>query len=72
MRTIRNLLKTKGNINIYLCSKAVCDLFLRNAEQEGFVFRDGRKPTDSPYNNLIAPHHNLASRLCRVHGIAGK
>ena len=31
MRTILNLLKTKGNVNVYLSSKAVCDLFLRNA-----------------------------------------
>ena len=59
MRTIQNLLKTKGNINVYLSSKAVCDLFLQNAEKEGFVFRDGRKPTESPYNDLIAVHRDF-------------
>lgn len=59
MRTIQNLLKIKGNINVYLSSKAVCDLFLRNAEQEGFTFSNGGKPTESPYNDLFAVHHDF-------------
>ena len=68
MRTIRDLLKTKGNINVYLSSKAVCDLFLRNAEQEGFVFSDGSRPTTSSYNDLFALHHDFT---IAHHGFAG-
>ena len=59
MRTIQNLFKTKGNINVFLSSKAVCDLFLRNAEQEGFAFSNGSRPTASPYNDLFALHHDF-------------
>ena len=68
MRTIQNLLKTKGNINVFLSSKAVCDLFLRNAEQEGFTFSNGSRPTTSSYNDLFALHHDLT---IAHHGFAG-
>ena len=68
MRTIRDLLKTKGNNNVYLSSKTVCDLFLRNAEQEGFTFHDGSKPTGSPYNDLFAVHHDFT---IAHHGFVG-
>ena len=68
MRTLQNLLKTKGNINVYLSSKAVCDLFLRNAEQEGFVFSNGSRPTTSSYNDLFALHHDFT---IAHHGFAG-
>ena len=68
MRTIQNLLKTKGNINIYLCNKAVCDLFLRNAEQEGFTFSNGSRPTTSSYNDLFALHHDFT---IAHHGFVG-
>ncbi len=59
MRTIRDLLTIKGNINVYLSSKAVCDLFLRNAEQEGFTYANGSRPTASAYNDLFALHHDF-------------
>ena len=68
MRTIQNLLKTKGNIYVYLSSKAICDLFLRNAEQEGFTFSNGRRSTTSPYNDLFALHHDFT---IAHHGFAG-
>lgn len=59
MRSIKDLLKFKGNINIYLNSSAVCTLFLKNAEAEGFTLGKDGKPTDSPYNDLIALHHDF-------------
>ena len=59
MRSIKDLLKFKGNINIYLNSSAVCTLFLKTAEAEGFTLGKDGKPTDSPYNDLIALHHDF-------------
>ncbi len=68
MRTIKDLLRFKGNINVYLNSPAICTLFLKNAEGEGFAFRNGGKPTDSPYNDLIVLHHDFT---IAHHGFVG-
>ena len=37
---------------MYLRDEVIADKFLRDAENEGFTFGDGAKPTTRPGNNL--------------------
>lgn len=45
MRTIANLLNLDGRVYVYVPSKNIRRLFLKNAQDEGFRFGDGVKPT---------------------------
>ena len=45
MRTIANLLNLDGRVYVYVPSKNIRRLFLKNAQEEGFMFGDGVKPT---------------------------
>lgn len=45
MRTIANLLNLDGRVYVYVPSKNIRRLFLKNAQEEGFMFADGVKPT---------------------------
>lgn len=54
MRTISNLLNHEGRIYIYLASKNLSNLFLKHAEEEGFTFGDGVKPTEREADNLYS------------------
>ena len=45
MRTIANLLNLNGRVYVYVPSKNIRRLFLKNAGEEGFRFGDGVKPT---------------------------
>ena len=52
MRTISNLLIHEGRIYVNLASKNLSNLFLKHAEEEGFTFGDGVKPTEREADNL--------------------
>ena len=41
-------------IYVYLASSALCDLFLQNAEKEGFTFGDGVKPAERERDDIFA------------------
>ena len=58
MRTISNLLNHEGRIYVYLASKNLCNLFLKHAEEEGFTFGDGIKPTEREADNLYSLNPN--------------
>ena len=45
MRTIAELLNLDGRVYVYVPSKNIRRLFLKNAQEEGFRFADGVKPT---------------------------
>ena len=45
MRTIAELLNLDGRVYVYVPSKNIRRLFLKNAQEEGFKFADGVKPT---------------------------
>ena len=45
MRTIAELLNLDGRVYVYVPSKNIRRLFLKNAQKEGFRFADGVKPT---------------------------
>ena len=54
MRTIGELLKHDGRIYVWLPSQALRELFMQNAEREGFRFGDGVKPTERETDDCIA------------------
>lgn len=45
MRTIANLLNLDGRVYVYVPSKNIKRLFLKNAQDEGFMFAGGVKTT---------------------------
>ena len=51
MRNVTELSKLKGKVYVYLRDEVIADKFLRDAENEGFTFGDGAKPTTRPGNN---------------------
>ncbi|MBQ9882373.1 MAG: hypothetical protein IJM42_07195 [Synergistes sp.] len=46
MRTVTDLLKHGGFIYISFENDDIRDLFMKNAEAEGFTYRDGTKPAE--------------------------
>ena len=56
MRTVSNLLNLEGRILVYLGSHNLVNLFLRNAEAEGFTYPDGKKPTEREGDDILALH----------------
>ncbi len=59
MRTIKDLLRYEGKLIIYFSSKNVCKLFQQRAEEEGFTYGDGVKPTERDTTDLICITHNF-------------
>ena len=50
---LKSFLSTNaGRVYVYLATEEVCKQFLKDAENEGFAFGDGEKPTARPGNNL--------------------
>ena len=58
MRTVSNLLSLDGRIYVKLSSENIQRLFLKNAEEEGFTFGDGGKPTERKPDSIMALHHD--------------
>ncbi len=55
MPKIRDLLSTnKGRIYVYLATTSIGKQFLQDAENEGFTFCDGIKPTARTPANIMA------------------
>ena len=60
MLSIKSLLSTHtGRIYIYLASADIGKRFLRDAENEGFLFRDGVKPTQREADNIFAINDDM-------------
>lgn len=59
MRTVKQLLNLDGRVYVYLSSKFVAQVFLKNAQAEGFRFRDGKKPTRRKWDDIYALNHNF-------------
>ena len=53
MRTIGNLTSLDGKVCVCLASQSLGELFLKNAEAEGFIFSDGTKPTEKKWESVI-------------------
>ena len=52
MRNVTELSKLNGKVYVYLRDEVIARRFLQDAENEGFTFGDGEKPTARPRNNL--------------------
>ena len=59
MRKITNLLSLGGRVWVYLSSTALAKTFLKNAEDEGFTFGDGVKPTERQTSDIFALNPEL-------------
>ena len=53
-KTIRELADLNGRVYVYLADDAIGRQFLEQAEQEGFTFGDGVKPTQRHWSDLMA------------------
>ena len=67
-RTIQELTQMKGRVYVYLADETVGAAFLRLAEDEGFTFPDGEKPTMRPYARVMALNRD---RTLHYVGFAG-
>ena len=56
MRTVRELCELGERVFVYFSDRDVGNEFLRNAEREGFVFGDEKKPTSKEYDEVMAIH----------------
>ncbi len=57
---IKSLLATHpGRIYIYLATEEISKRFLRDAESEGFLFRDGVKPTQREADSIFAINDDM-------------
>ncbi|MDO4650804.1 MAG: hypothetical protein Q4B26_19380 [Eubacteriales bacterium] len=52
MRNVTELSKLNGKVYVYLKDEVIARRFLQDAENEGFTFGYGEKPTARPGNNL--------------------
>lgn len=55
---IKSLSEKRGRVYVYLDDEKTCDRFLKKAEEEGFTFGDGIRPTEKPHSRIIAVNHN--------------
>ena len=53
-KTIKQLSQMDGRVYVFFKTKALCQQFLSQAEQEGFTFQDGAKPTERHTSDIIA------------------
>ncbi len=58
-KAIKSLSEMAGRVYVYLADSAIGEKFLQQAEQEGFTFEDGVKPTERHYSEIMAINHNL-------------
>ena len=52
---LKSILSTNaGKVYVYLATEEVCKQFLKDAENEGFTFTDGMKPTQKHTSDILA------------------
>lgn len=60
MKSIKELvMKETRPVYIHTPSAATVKDFLRHAEKEGFLFGDGKRPTNKPFDDYYALHQDL-------------
>lgn len=69
MRTIAELLNLDGRVYVYVPSKNIRRLFLKNAQEEGFMFADGVKPTRRrAYDDIYALNKDFTLNFVGYNG----
>ena len=56
--TIKQLSQMDGRVYVFFRTDDLCQDFLSQAEQEGFTFQDGAKPTDRHTSDIIAVNND--------------
>lgn len=69
MRTVSKLLNLDGYVYVYLRGKNIINLFLKNAEAEGFTYGDGVKPTEREGADIMVLNRDWT--ICFA-GMAGR
>ncbi len=60
MKSIKELvIKETRPVYVHTPSKALAKDFLKQAENEGFIFSDGKRPTKKPLDDYYALHQDL-------------
>ena len=67
-RTITELSKMNGRVYVYLANVAIGEKFLQQAEDEGFTFADGAKPTERCYAEIMAVNGDLTINFVGTNG----
>lgn len=67
-RTITELSKMNGRVYVYLANVAIGEKFLQQAEDEGFNFADGAKPTERCYAEIMAVNGNKTINFVGANG----
>lgn len=60
-RTIKELVNTgrTEKVYVYICNDEIGKKFMQQAEDEGFVFGDGVKPTERCYAEIMAVNDDI-------------
>ena len=67
MRTIKNLVNERNcKVYVYLANDEIGNEFMRQAENEGFAFADGTKPTNRCYAEIMAVNND-----CTINFVGG-
>lgn len=67
-KTIRSLSEQDGRVYVYLANSAIGEKFLQQAEQEGFTFADGVKPTERCYAEIMAVNRAITINFVGMNG----
>ena len=67
-RTIKNISGMDGRAYVYLSNDEIGNKFMQMAEDEGFTFGDGVKPTERQYAEVMAVNHNSTINYVGVNG----
>ena len=55
----KHLSQMDGRVYVFFKTEALCQQFLSQAEQEGFTFQDGAKPTERHTSDIIAVNNDF-------------
>ena len=68
MRTISYLSTLNGRVYVYLADPETGAAFLRKADEEGFSFKDGEKPTARDYSRIMAVNQDKTINYVGTNG----
>ena len=66
--SIKNLSEMDGRVYVHFNNAAECENFLRQAEQEGFTFADGAKPTSRQCADVMAVNKDMTINYVGTNG----
>lgn len=67
-RTLKELVKKNGRVYVYLEDSEIGNQFMQQAEDEGFTFTDGVKPTERCYAEIMAVNRDVTINYVGING----